>query len=107
MALIPDEAVLDFFQLTAAEIRVFSFYCKVRNRKTGGWRCTDRFVSDRIKLSRSRVCEARNSLTEKGWVVCEENHFIRPIYGFDVVENQTIVESSDVEDSTLLVDAST
>jgi hypothetical protein len=102
MAFIPDIAIENFHLLTPAEIKVFSFYCKRRNRHSGGWQCADAFVADKMKISKNRVSEARVALQKKGWIKCLENHFVAPLMGFSVVENSTDL----VENSTALVENS-
>lgn len=102
MALIPDIAIENFHLLTPAEIKVFAFYCKKRNRHSGGWQCTDAYVAEQMKISKNRVSEARTALEKKGWIKCLENHFIVPLMGFYEVENS--IDS--VENSTKLVDNS-
>ncbi len=110
MSFIPDIAILHFCDLSPAEIKVFAFYCKCRNKQSGGWKCTDNFVSTAMNISRNRVSEARAGFEKKGWILVEENHFIRPVFGFESVEFSTLeVENSTnaVENSTKSVENST
>jgi hypothetical protein len=103
MASIPDKAILHFCDLSPAEIKVYAFYCKSRNRQSGGWKCSDLYVATEMQMSRNRVSEARSGLEKKGWIKVEQDYFIRPIFGFDSVENSTSV----VENSTKSVEIST
>ena len=103
MASIPDIAILHFCDLSPAEIKVYAFYCKCRNKISGGWRCADQFVGDEMNLSRNRVTEARNGLLKKNWIAEGKNNFIQPLFGFENVENST----NKVENSTFQVENST
>jgi hypothetical protein len=88
----------------------YGYYCAKRNKQTGGWRCPDQAVADKMHLSRNRVCEARLSLRSKGWIRQEADFFIVPLIGFLPVENSTQpVENSTqpVENSTQPVENST
>ncbi len=95
MANVPDKAILNFHLLTPAEIKVYSYYCKARNKESGGWVCSDLLIADQMHLSRARVTEARNGLKAKGWIRIEEKNFIIPVFGFD--ENVEISTNSPVE----------
>ncbi len=103
MALVPDIAIENFHQLSPAEIKLFCFYCRCRNKNTGGWKLSDEQAATGTHLSRNRVSEARNGLEKKGWIIKEQNSFIKVIYGFDSVENST----KKVEFSTEFVENST
>ena len=103
MTVIPDKAILNFDHLTPAEMRVYAFYCKLREPETGLSRCTDVFVSAQISLSRNRVCEARNGLITKRWITWDGNQGVYPIFGFESVWSikvESCVETGPVENST-------
>lgn len=106
MADVPDVAIVNYWRLTPAEIKVWDFYCARRNKVSGGWECADQWVANEMRMGRSTVTEARNGLESKGWIkimyVRDAKYFIAPFFGF-VVENSTYLD----EISTKLVENST
>lgn len=109
-ASIPEIAIERGGELSPAAFRLYCYYCARRNRATGGWRVRDKDAAARLGMSRSRLCEARNELRDKGWIACEEGDFIRPLTGLNHVENSTGGVGSSagtVEDSAVSVGDST
>lgn len=98
---------MHFYLLTAAEIKLYCYYCKVRNKDTKGWDVDDRFAAEQLRISRNRVYEARKKLESIGWIKiwCSKSateHFIVPFFGF-FVENSTgihEISTKSVENST-------
>lgn len=106
MAKVPDVCIVNFWRLTAAEIKYFVFSCARRNDIDGGFEIDDQWVVRDMRMSRSRVTEARNELEKKGWIkimyVRGTKYYIAPFFGF-VVENSTYLDeisTKRVENST-------
>lgn len=109
-ARVPEIAIRRGGEVSPAAYRLYTYYCARRNNESGGWRVKDEEAAGALDLSRSRVCEARNELRRDGWIADLGGHFIRPLVGFEEVEEPTeSVESptGNVEDSTEIVEFST
>jgi len=107
MAKVPDVSVVNLWRLSPAAIKAFIFYCAGRNDIDGGFEIDDQWVVRDMRMSRSRVTEARNELEDKGWIKIMyqrgTKYFIAPFFGF-VVENSTYLDENStkrVENSTL------
>jgi hypothetical protein len=100
MATVPDEAVDNLHEVSTSAFNLFVYYCRKRNRDTGGWKCPNKATSLATNMSRSRVSELRHELTTEGWIRVEENDFIVPLKGFKPVEISTPQAQPSVEIST-------
>jgi hypothetical protein len=100
LAFIPDEAIERSGEVSPAAFRLYAYYCARRNKATGGWACGDKAAAEYLKVSRSRVCEARNELARAGWITLAEGDFVTPQLGFKPVE----ISTPPVEISTPVVE---
>jgi hypothetical protein len=108
-ARVPETAIKRGGEVSPAAYRLYTWYCARRNNESGGWRVPNKEAAEALGISRNRVCEARNELRAGGWIKDLGGDFIRPLVGFDAVEDSTQpVENSigAVEDSTQPVENS-
>src|SRR5215218_6297067 len=94
-ARVPELAIRRGGEVSPAAYRLYTWYCARRNNESEGWQVPNKKASEALGISRTRVCEARNELRRAGWIADLGEDFIKPLVGFEAVENSTLpVENS-------------
>ena len=87
MAIVPNEAVRRFHELTPKAALLYVYYCYRRNDDSEiAWPSLARIASD-MHIPKSSACELRSKLVEKGWIEIVSGDTVRLITGYESEEN--------------------
>lgn len=83
MAYLPDEAIERSHELTGGAFKLYAYYCKRRDNKTGTCFPSLRRAAADLNCRHPHICTWRQELIERGWILFDRStHLTTPILGF-------------------------